>query len=156
MFWPPKVKKKHPQKLLRIPQIHFFSLTALTAQTAQTQEFMFQNVAYWPTVYRTGDLPNIKAVGGHLFRSWHRFAKTSTEIPDPNECPWTIIGVSLASFLKLEWAIKETFFSSCAHCLGMNYYVNFLGGLGSNGFNIKWRFGSLKSQNPGDRFGATS
>ena len=31
-----------------------FSLTASTAQT-QTEEFMFQNVAYRPTVYRTGD-----------------------------------------------------------------------------------------------------
>ena len=41
--------KNHPQKLLRIPQIHFFFLTALTDQTAQTEEFMFQNVAYWPT-----------------------------------------------------------------------------------------------------------
>ena len=40
--------------MLRIPQIHFFFLTVLTAQTAQTEEFMFQNVAYWPTVYRTG------------------------------------------------------------------------------------------------------
>ena len=29
-------------------------LSALTAQTARTEEFMFQNVAYWPTVYRTG------------------------------------------------------------------------------------------------------
>jgi hypothetical protein len=38
--------KNYPQKLLRIPRIHFFSLTA---QTAQTEEFMFQNVAYWPT-----------------------------------------------------------------------------------------------------------
>ena len=28
--------KKHPKKLLRIPQIH-----ALTAQTAQTEKFMF-------------------------------------------------------------------------------------------------------------------
>ena len=46
--------KNHPQKLLRKTQIHFFSLTALTAQTAQTEEFMFQNVAYRPTVYRTG------------------------------------------------------------------------------------------------------
>ena len=45
--------KNYPQKLLRIPQIHFFFLTALTAQTAQTEEFMFQNVAYWLTVYRT-------------------------------------------------------------------------------------------------------
>ena len=49
-----EIWKNHPKKLLRIPRIHFFSLTALTAQTAQTEEFMFQNVAYWPTVYRTG------------------------------------------------------------------------------------------------------
>ena len=51
---PTKSWKNHPQKLLRIPQIHFFPLTALTAWTAQTEEFMFQNVAYWPTVYGTG------------------------------------------------------------------------------------------------------
>ena len=42
--------KNHPQKFLRIPQIHFFSPTALTAQKAQTEEFLFQNVAYWLTV----------------------------------------------------------------------------------------------------------
>ena len=45
--------------MLRKTQIHFFFLTALTAQTAQTaqtEEFMFQNVAYRPTVYRTGTL----------------------------------------------------------------------------------------------------
>ena len=29
----------------------FFPLTASTAQMAQTEEFMFQNVAYRPTVY---------------------------------------------------------------------------------------------------------
>ena len=27
------------------------------------------------------------------------------------------------------------------HHLGMNFYVNFLGCLGSNGFQLKWRFG---------------
>ena len=50
------MKKKHPKKLLRKTQIHFFFLTAtaLTAQMAQTEEFMFENVAYRPTVYRTG------------------------------------------------------------------------------------------------------
>ena len=31
-----------------------FFLTASTAQMALTEEFMFQNVAYRPTVYRTG------------------------------------------------------------------------------------------------------
>ena len=54
-FLPSKSWKNHPQKLLRIPQIHFFPLTASTAQMAQTEEIMFQNVAYWPTVYRTGN-----------------------------------------------------------------------------------------------------
>ena len=54
------LKKNNKKKILtskmmlRKPQIHSFFLTALTAQTAPTKEFMFQNVAYWPTVYRTG------------------------------------------------------------------------------------------------------
>ena len=48
---PTKSWKNHPQKLLRITQIHFFFLTAWAAQT---EEFMLQNVAYRPTVYRTG------------------------------------------------------------------------------------------------------
>ena len=46
-FLPTKSWKNHPQKLLRIPQIHFFSLTFLTAQMARTEEFLFQNVAFW-------------------------------------------------------------------------------------------------------------
>ena len=50
----PKSWKNHPQKLLRKTQIHFFSLLPWAAQTAQTEEFMFQIVAYRPTVYRTG------------------------------------------------------------------------------------------------------
>ena len=29
-----------------------------------------------------------------------------------------------------------------SHCLGMTYYVNFLGGFGSNEFHIKWIFGT--------------
>ena len=36
--------------MLRKTQIHFTA----TAQMAQTEEFMFQNVAYRTTVYRTG------------------------------------------------------------------------------------------------------
>ena len=32
-----------------------FLLTVMTVQPAQ-KEFMFQNVAYWPTVYRTGGI----------------------------------------------------------------------------------------------------
>ena len=45
--------KKKPQKLLRKTQIHFFSLLPWAAQMAQTEKFMFQNVAYRTTVYRT-------------------------------------------------------------------------------------------------------
>ena len=51
-----KIEKNHPQKFLRKTQIHFFSLLPWVAQTAQTEEFIFQNVAYRPTVYRTGTL----------------------------------------------------------------------------------------------------
>ena len=51
-------KKFCPQKIEKTPlkvaqKIHFFCLTASTAQMAQTEEFMFQNVTYRPTVYRT-------------------------------------------------------------------------------------------------------
>ena len=51
---PTKSLKNHPQKLLRKTQINFFFLTAWAAQMAQTEEFMFQNMAYRTTVYRTG------------------------------------------------------------------------------------------------------
>ena len=45
------------------------------------------------------------------------------------------------------------------HHLGINYYVNFLERLGSNGFQLKRRFGNhdnWKNQNPGGHLGATS
>ena len=45
-FLPAKSWKNHRQKLLRKTQIHFFFLTASTAQMTQTEEFLFQNVAY--------------------------------------------------------------------------------------------------------------
>ena len=35
----------------------YFFFIPWAAQTAQTEEFMFQNVAYRPAVYRTGVLP---------------------------------------------------------------------------------------------------
>ena len=50
---PTKSWKNHPQKLLRKNQIHLFSLLPWAAQT---EEFMFQNVAYRPTVYKTGPI----------------------------------------------------------------------------------------------------
>ena len=49
-FLPTKSWKNHPQ-------IHFFP-KYLTAQMAQTQELLFQNVAYWLTIYRTGTVTN--------------------------------------------------------------------------------------------------
>ena len=48
--------KKTPSKVSQKNSNPLFFLTASSAQTAQTEEFMFQNVAYWPTVYRTGVL----------------------------------------------------------------------------------------------------
>ena len=56
-FCPQKVEKNHPQKLLRKTQIHLFSpyCPDLPKQPKQKNS-MFQNVAYRPTVYRTGSL----------------------------------------------------------------------------------------------------
>ena len=59
-FLPTKSWTKHPQKLLWKTQIHFFFLLPWAVKTAQTEEFMFQNVAYRPTVYRTGVTPIAK------------------------------------------------------------------------------------------------
>ena len=50
-FLPTKSWKNFPQKLLRKTQIHLFSLLPWVAQT---EEFMFQNVAFRPTVYKLG------------------------------------------------------------------------------------------------------
>ena len=56
VFCPQKVEKTPSKVAHNISNSLFFFLTAWAAQTAQTEEFMLQNVAYWPTVYRTGDL----------------------------------------------------------------------------------------------------
>ena len=46
------------------------------------------------------------------------------------------------SYFKVSFV--NIFFSNSdrSHCLGISYYVNFLGGLGSNEFHIKVRFGT--------------
>ena len=49
-----KKLKKPPSKVAQKNSNPPFFLTAWPAQTAKTEEFMFQNVAYRPTVYRTG------------------------------------------------------------------------------------------------------
>ena len=58
IFFVHKKLKKPPSKVAqKNSNLIFFSLTAWaaqTTQTAQTEEFMFQIVAYRPTVYRTG------------------------------------------------------------------------------------------------------
>ena len=54
------------------------------------------------------------------------------------------------------WWLEED--PGFTHHLGINYYVNFLGRLGSNEFQLKRRFGThdnWKNKNPGDRFGDT-
>ena len=43
-----------PSKVAQKNSNPLFSLTAWAAQMAQTEEFMFQNMAYRTTVYRTG------------------------------------------------------------------------------------------------------
>jgi putative lipase involved disintegration of autophagic bodies len=54
-FCPQKVEKNTIKRCSKKLKSTFFFLTASTAQMAQTEELMFQNVAYRPTVYRTGD-----------------------------------------------------------------------------------------------------
>ena len=51
--------KIYSQKLLRNTEI------AWAAQTALTEEFMFQNVAYIPTVSKTGAVTNIFVLSLH-------------------------------------------------------------------------------------------
>ena len=65
---------------------------------------------------------------------------------------WLLDSISPILFTKFKilkeihiiWGWSSQIFDkiSLSHCLGMSYYVNFLGGLGSNGFHIKWRFGT--------------
>ena len=57
-FCPQKVEKTTLKVAQKNSNPLFFSLLPWAAQTAQTEEFMFQNVAYRPTVYRTGAVCN--------------------------------------------------------------------------------------------------
>ena len=76
-----------------------------------------------------------------------------------------IYALKLELFLVCDILIKANILhfstknDNITHYLGMSYYVNFLGGLGSNEFHIELRFGtygSWKNENPGGRFRATS
>ena len=55
---PSKSWKNHLKKLLTLAEIPSFQKFSYSAQTAQMAEFMFQNVAYRATVYRTGHTTN--------------------------------------------------------------------------------------------------
>ena len=60
--------------------------------------------------------------------------------------------------MRLESVLNSNVSLGCSHHIGISYYVNFLGHLGSNGFQQKGRFGTqgnLKNQDPRDPFGAT-
>ena len=54
IFFAYKKLKKPPSKVAQNNSNPLFFLTAWAAQMAQTEEFVLQNVAYRPTVYRTG------------------------------------------------------------------------------------------------------
>ena len=97
--------KNNPQKLLRIPQINFFELTA---QTAQTEEFMFQNLAFWPTLYRTGqDLwPKIK-----ILKKTQYFVYSTTDSLSRS-----------AKILFLEWRINKRKIVFPAHFFESIFY----------------------------------
>ena len=56
LFLPTKGFKKPPSKAAQNTEL-FSSLLPWAAITAQTEEFMFQNLAFGPTVYKTGHWP---------------------------------------------------------------------------------------------------
>ena len=66
-----KLKKTPPSKVAQNFSNPLFFLTALTAQTAQTEKYLFQNVAYWLTVYRTGTF--IKSLTPMCINFFHAF-----------------------------------------------------------------------------------
>ena len=54
IFFCPQKVEKTPSKVAQKNSNPLFFLNAWPAQTAQTEEFIFQNVAYRPTVYNIG------------------------------------------------------------------------------------------------------
>ena len=59
-FRPQKVDKTTLKSCSEKLKSTLFSLLTWAAQTAQTEEFMFQNVAYRPTVQKAGESANKK------------------------------------------------------------------------------------------------
>ena len=55
--------------LLNLPTA---AMPGQTTKTALTEEFMFQNLAYWPTVYRTGAILSKLFVLTRMYGNFHR------------------------------------------------------------------------------------
>ena len=75
--------------------MHFLFLTASSAQMAQREEFMFQNVAYRPTVYRTGKMAKSDLLAFYtklnnlaLSLTPKSFVKLYTKITSISEMVW--------------------------------------------------------------------
>ena len=75
-------------------------------------------------------------------------------------CPnllWIYISIS---FLSMEFHEINYSWKYLTHHLGIDYYDKFSGCIGTNRFQLKWRFGThgkwKKNQNPGGRFEATA
>ena len=104
-----KKLKKHPQTLLR--NTHFFALLPWAAQKAKTEELMFQNVSYRPTVYKTG-------VWSHKTTNWKWFISI-----------WQDQTIFKSNEYNMLWASAHSFSCNCfkfspisqAVVLGLNF-----------------------------------
>ena len=91
-FCPQKVEKKTPSKVAQNSSNLLFSPIALTTQKVQTEEFLFQNVAYWLTVYRTAVTAlytNLLVIKCLLSWKWH---PRSSHIRTPNYLLYNKVG----------------------------------------------------------------
>ena len=105
----------------------------------------FNTIHSWKISYRKFVHEIVECFRKKLYRKWKPLINKIKDVFKS--------GTQLQKGFWLHYDVQCT-----THCLGMSYYVNFLEGLGSNEFHIKWRFGthgSWKNQNPRGRFGAT-
>ena len=105
----------------------------------------FNTIHSWKISYRKFVHEIVECFRKKLYRKWKPLINKIKDVFKS--------GTQLQKGFWLHYDVQCT-----THCLGMSYYVNFLEGLGSNEFHIKWRFGTHGSwinQNPGGPFGAT-
>ena len=118
-FCPPKVEKKPPSKVAQNSSILLFSPIALTTQKVQTEEFLFQNMAYWLTVYRTAVTAlytNLLVIKCLLSWKWH---PRSSHIRTPNYLLYNKVGFFSVVGLAFE---AETFMKSQTQLFIEIYY----------------------------------